>query len=145
VLCWCCEAARSRFVAREIRAALEDETRQIVPVLLCDERLPFKLRQWQWINLSGKVVHTCRQKSISSTAEVVRDRKRQGQGFRTIKLRDSEGRIIGEEIRVVSKCEQSRPEFHSEAIPEWIWRRVPSVRAATLTGSIERYFKSLGQ
>lgn len=144
VLCWCCEAAKSRFVAREIRAALEDETRQIVPVLLCDEKLPFKLRQWQWINLKGKVVHTCRPKA-SSAPKPSRGRVRKGQGFRTAKLRDADARIIGEEIRVVRVCELARPELLTELIPEWIVRRIPSARAAALAARIERYFESLGQ
>ena len=72
--------AKSRFVAREIRAALEDETRQIVPVLLCDEKLPFKLRQWQWINLKGKVVHTCRPKVSLQPRSSIREECERGTG-----------------------------------------------------------------
>src|SRR5262249_11024879 len=59
VLCWCCEAAYSEFVSEEIKIALEDANKRLVPVLFCATPLPSPLKERQWINLQGKVTHAC--------------------------------------------------------------------------------------
>jgi hypothetical protein len=59
VICWCCESKKSSFVAREIKLALADRKRKIVPVLFCSAKLPHQVSKSQWIDLRGRVVHTC--------------------------------------------------------------------------------------
>jgi TIR domain-containing protein len=59
VLCWCCQSKRSKFVSKEITLALEDTKKRIVPVRLCEQRLPKDLERRQWIDLRGKVQHEC--------------------------------------------------------------------------------------
>jgi hypothetical protein len=69
VLCWCCQSERSGFVTREIRMALGDAERRIVPVLFCSVPLPASLASRQWIDLQGKVVHECIAHSVSESAK----------------------------------------------------------------------------
>jgi hypothetical protein len=59
VLCWCCKSKNSEFVAREIRMALRDERKRLVPVLFCSTDLPPDLSSRQWIDLRGKIIHVC--------------------------------------------------------------------------------------
>ena len=59
VLCWCCESSRSEFIKKEINIALEDAEKLLVPVLLCATPLPSPLKERQWINLQGRVMHVC--------------------------------------------------------------------------------------
>lgn len=59
VLCWCCETERSAFVAKEIKIALRDGKKRVVPVLLCSTKMPFGLLSRQWIDLRECVVHRC--------------------------------------------------------------------------------------
>ena len=59
VVCWCCETERSRFVMQEIALALRDPKKKVVPVLFCAAILPAHLFDRQWIDLRGRVVHTC--------------------------------------------------------------------------------------
>jgi DNA-directed RNA polymerase subunit RPC12/RpoP len=59
VLCWCCESKKSQFVAKEISIALADKNRKLVPVLFCSTTLPPNLSDRQWIDLRGRIVHSC--------------------------------------------------------------------------------------
>ena len=59
VLCWCCQSKKSAFVAKEIRTALADGKKKLVPVLFCATKLPPELANRQWIDLRGCVVHVC--------------------------------------------------------------------------------------
>jgi hypothetical protein len=60
VLCWCCGSSRSKSVAEEIALAFRGPVKRVVPVLFCEMPLPKHLDRWQWIDLRGRVVHTCR-------------------------------------------------------------------------------------
>jgi hypothetical protein len=121
---------------------LEDESREIVPVLLCDEKLPFKLRQWQWINLNGKVVHTCRAKANSQAGVFVGRRKTRDSAFRTI-VASNKGKL-DQVISISCKLQPPREQNRCVTIPDWIARRVPSNRAVALANRIESYFNFLG-
>jgi len=59
VVCWCCEARGSSFIAEEIAAALQDRQKRLVPVRLCDTPLPTDLEDSQWIDFRTKMVHAC--------------------------------------------------------------------------------------
>jgi hypothetical protein len=59
ILCWCCEAARSKFIGHEIAVAMEGNGKRLVPVLFCDTPLPATLASYQWIDLRGHITHTC--------------------------------------------------------------------------------------
>jgi hypothetical protein len=59
VLCWCCEARESTFIANEIRWALSDESKKLVPVLFCGAPLPKPFSEIQWIDLRGQLFHSC--------------------------------------------------------------------------------------
>ena len=59
VICWCCQSQKSEFVAREISLALEDGKKKLVPVLFCQTKLPADLATRQWIDLRGRILHTC--------------------------------------------------------------------------------------
>lgn len=59
VLCWCCEAEKSAFIAKEIGTALSEGKKRLVPVLFCSTRLPDSLADRQWIDLRGRIVHVC--------------------------------------------------------------------------------------
>jgi hypothetical protein len=59
VVCWCCSAAKSTFIAKEVSEALRDPRKTLVPVLLCQENVPSELSDRQWINLRGHVTHNC--------------------------------------------------------------------------------------
>ena len=59
ILCWCCDSSKSAFVAYEMRKALRDKRKKLVPVLFCDMPLPPSLRDRQWIDLKGRIVHPC--------------------------------------------------------------------------------------
>jgi hypothetical protein len=58
-VCWCCESKKSTFVADEIRKALETGGKRLVPVLFCGTPLPTSLASRQWVDLRGRVVHSC--------------------------------------------------------------------------------------
>lgn len=60
IVCWCCESARSRFVHHEIALALEDDEKRLVPVLFCSTPLPKPLARRQWVDLRGRVTHSCK-------------------------------------------------------------------------------------
>ena len=60
VLCWCCESKKSEFVRREIQLALKDNQKRIVPVLFCSTPLPEPLANRQWVDLRGRVLHSCK-------------------------------------------------------------------------------------
>ena len=77
VLCWCCESAKSQFVAKEIKAALKDSGKKLVPVLLCSTKLPEVFARIQWIDLRGKVKHKCELKSHVSKKGKVKPREHQ--------------------------------------------------------------------
>jgi hypothetical protein len=59
IICWCCASKASRNVAQEIRAALEDKRKKIVPVLLCEQPVPAPLSDCNWVDLRGRVIHQC--------------------------------------------------------------------------------------
>jgi hypothetical protein len=59
IVCWCCESQQSAFVANEIRIALRDRTKRLVPVLFCSTPLPRALAKRQWIDLRGRLIHEC--------------------------------------------------------------------------------------
>jgi TIR domain-containing protein len=59
VICWCCECQKSAFVIKEVRLALKDPKKKVVPVLFCTTELPHSVGGRQWIDLRGRVVHTC--------------------------------------------------------------------------------------
>jgi hypothetical protein len=59
ILCWCCEGQKSAFIAHEIKLALEDGSKRLVPVMLCPTPLPSALADRQWIDLQGRIVHAC--------------------------------------------------------------------------------------
>jgi hypothetical protein len=58
VLIWCCHAAESEWVAREVRTAIREE-KGIAPVLLCGVEPPDAVSRYQWIDLRGVVKHAC--------------------------------------------------------------------------------------
>ena len=60
ILCWCCESQASDFVGYEIRMAVENRAKRVVPVRLCSSPLPNLLSDRQWIDLRGRIVHNCR-------------------------------------------------------------------------------------
>lgn len=59
ILCWCCDSAQSEFVKHEIDLALEGSEKNLVPVLFCSVPLPSSLADRQWVDLRGRVVHSC--------------------------------------------------------------------------------------
>ena len=59
VVCWCCKCKNSTFVAHEIEIALESKGKSIIPVLFCSSPLPASLKRHQWIDMRGKVSHSC--------------------------------------------------------------------------------------
>lgn len=59
VICWCCESKKSTFVAKELKLALADRKKKIVPVLFCSAKLPRQVAKRQWIDLRGRIAHTC--------------------------------------------------------------------------------------
>ncbi len=59
VLCWCCETEKSTFVAKEIKLALRDDKKRLIPVLLCSTELPPRLLSRQWIDMRERIVHRC--------------------------------------------------------------------------------------
>jgi hypothetical protein len=59
ILCWCCAGQRSDFIAKEIRTALQDTNKKLVPVLFCSTALPPKIADRQWIDLRSQIVHSC--------------------------------------------------------------------------------------
>lgn len=61
ILCWCCQSERSEFVQHEIAMALEGEEKRVVPVLFCSTPLPKLLKTRQWVDLRGRIVHSCSQ------------------------------------------------------------------------------------
>ena len=61
ILCWCCEGERSDFIAHEIKMALDAGDKRLIPVLLCSTPLPPALSDRQWVDLRGRVVHSCNQ------------------------------------------------------------------------------------
>jgi hypothetical protein len=68
VLCWCCESAKSDFVTKEIKTALKDRGKKLIPVLLCSEKLPTAFARRQWIDLRSQVVHKCEVKHIETVS-----------------------------------------------------------------------------
>ena len=60
ILCWCCQSQASDFVGYEIRMAIENRAKRVVPVRLCSSPLPNLLSDRQWIDLRGRIVHDCR-------------------------------------------------------------------------------------
>ncbi|HKY38928.1 MAG TPA: toll/interleukin-1 receptor domain-containing protein, partial [Polyangiaceae bacterium] len=58
VVFWCCHAQRSEWVEHEVREA-QRHGKPIVPVLLCGERLPGLLAQFQWIDCRHGSLHAC--------------------------------------------------------------------------------------
>lgn len=59
VLCWCCAGGKSRFVANEVAQALAVPNKVLVPVLFCTAKFPSGLKNRQWIDLRGRIVHSC--------------------------------------------------------------------------------------
>src|SRR6516165_1241523 len=59
VLCWCCQSEQSKFVKREIRLASAVKGRRLIPVLFCSTLLPRLLADRQWVDLRGRISHTC--------------------------------------------------------------------------------------
>ncbi len=59
VICWCCQAEKSEFIAHEIAIALLGKDKRLVPVLFCDTPLPGTLAAYQWIDLRGQIKHSC--------------------------------------------------------------------------------------
>jgi len=59
VVCWCCESEASPFVAKEISVALSKGRKRLVPVLFCSTPLPEQLKKQQWIDLRGRILHSC--------------------------------------------------------------------------------------
>jgi TIR domain len=59
IVCWCCVCNESDFIAFEIRTALQDTNKKLVPVLFCDFPLPKPLSNRQWIDLRGRIAHVC--------------------------------------------------------------------------------------
>jgi hypothetical protein len=59
ILCWCCQSQKSDFVAHEMRIALRDKSKRLVPVLLCSTPVPPSFSKRQWIDLRGRIVHNC--------------------------------------------------------------------------------------
>jgi hypothetical protein len=60
VMCWCCQSEQSKFVKREIRFAVAVKGKRLIPVLFCSVPLPRALEDRQWVDLSGRISHTCR-------------------------------------------------------------------------------------
>jgi hypothetical protein len=59
ILCWCCQSAESEYVAAEMKMALRDKTKKLVPVLLCSTALPVGFASKQWIDLRKAFKHDC--------------------------------------------------------------------------------------
>jgi TIR domain len=59
VLCWCCAAEGSQFIAHELATALLNKEKRLVPVLFCSTPLPNSLAAYQWIDLRAQVRHPC--------------------------------------------------------------------------------------
>lgn len=59
VVCWCCQSEQSRFVRNEIRLAVAVKGKRLIPVLFCSRPLPRALSDRQWVDLSGRISHTC--------------------------------------------------------------------------------------
>jgi hypothetical protein len=59
ILCWCCEAQTSTFIAEEIATALKDPRKRLVPVRLCPIPLPPPLAVRQWVDLCRQIWHEC--------------------------------------------------------------------------------------
>lgn len=69
ILCWCCESERSQFVRYEIRMALEGKDKRLVPVLLCSTPLPDSLTDRQWVDLRGRIIHSCNEHGLKTESE----------------------------------------------------------------------------
>lgn len=59
IICWCCQAENSQFIAHEIALAVEGKNKRLVPVLFCDTPLPTTLSAYQWVDLRGQIKHSC--------------------------------------------------------------------------------------
>jgi TIR domain len=59
VLCWCCQAQKSTFIAEEIAIASADSRRRLIPILLCDIPLPAPLASRQWVDFRKQTQHVC--------------------------------------------------------------------------------------
>jgi TIR domain len=59
IICWCCQAEKSQFIAHEIALAVEGKDKRLVPVLFCDTPLPTTLSAYQWVDLRGQITHSC--------------------------------------------------------------------------------------
>jgi hypothetical protein len=58
VVLWCCDSAKSKWVAKEIRLARRHSI-PVVAIRLCRYPIPPKIRKYQWADLQGVVVHVC--------------------------------------------------------------------------------------
>jgi hypothetical protein len=80
ILCWCCQSSRSEYIAAEMKMALRDKTKKLVPVLLCSTALPEGFASKQWIDLRKAFGHHCvghgKQKKIVRRAAKKRAAKR---------------------------------------------------------------------
>jgi hypothetical protein len=70
ILCWCCQSKTSEFVHYEIEIALERAEKRLVPVLFCSTPLPQTLTDRQWVDLRGRVIHSC-QHNLKQSGQVV--------------------------------------------------------------------------
>lgn len=59
ILCWCCRCRKSKFIAKEIKLALEQDKKRIIPVRFCSAPLPRSVKSKQWTDLQGKILHNC--------------------------------------------------------------------------------------
>jgi hypothetical protein len=58
ILLWCCHSSESKWVAVEIEQAVE-ESKPIIPLLLCGKFIPEPVAKYQWIDLRYVVTHPC--------------------------------------------------------------------------------------
>jgi TIR domain len=127
VLCWCCQGSKSKFVAKEMRIALKDKKKRLVPVLLCAAKLPASFARRQWIDLRGKVPHECESMHHDS------NRKK-----RAVRKRVTVKRKADCAISNLIEGTFSIPEEH---VPELV--DLDRTEAKTLSAAIKGYFRSL--
>src|SRR4051794_10158638 len=57
ILFWCCHSSHSKYVAEEVRAALKDKKKRVIPALFCHAPMRKKIKEFQWLDFRTLVRH----------------------------------------------------------------------------------------
>src|SRR5688572_13263659 len=59
MLFWCCHAAKSPWVSREINRATRKREKRVIPAVLCPMEIPKAVSKYQWVDFIEVVKHDC--------------------------------------------------------------------------------------